>query len=286
MSGATPSFDEKKAFRYLEKQVSFGPRIPGSEGQARTLQWLEETLRPLAPRLEKRSFTGVNPLTGESARGTNLIASFRPESKDRIFLGAHWDTRIFADFDPDPARRRDPVPGANDGGSGTAVLLVLAEVFRDNPPPYGVDLLFFDFEDQGVPGGESGWCLGSRSFVAGMALTGYRPRAGIVVDMVGGEGLRIAREKRSIDCCSRLVETLFRIGASEAPDIFADGPLRDIYDDHAPFIEAGIPAVDLIGITFPEWHTVNDLPDRCSPKSLGAVGRTLLKLIYEGHEIP
>lgn len=281
-----PPFDGEEAFRSVETQVAFGPRIPGTEGHAKALRWLDASLRKVCPDVQTRSFTGINALTGESAEGTNLIASFQPERKDRIFIGAHWDTRAHADRDPDPAMRRSPVPGASDGASGVAVLLGLADVFRANPPPYGVDLLFFDFEDQGIEGKKETFCIGSRFFAAGASLTGFRPRFGIVVDMVGRKDLRIAHELGSIDSAPLLMDMIFTIGGRIAPEAFSDPTEYRIYDDHMPFVEAGIPAVDIIGYPFPEWHTVADLPDICSPASMENIGNVILELLYGGYNIP
>ncbi|RPJ49119.1 MAG: M28 family peptidase [Candidatus Latescibacterota bacterium] len=271
---------------HLSAQVAFGPRVPGTIGHDRVRAWLREELDRTAARVEERRFRGENGLTGGTFEGINFRASFRPELAERIFLGAHWDTRAWADLDPDPAKRMDPVPGASDGASGVAVLLVLAEAMKRNPPPIGVDLLFFDGEDQGASGSASGFCLGARSFAASASLTGFAPRWGVVVDMVGHRRLRIARERHSVDCCADLAARIEAIGRRLAPEIFQPSSIVYLYDDHVPFIEAGIPAVLLAGYGFPEWHTTSDLPAICSEESLAAVGAVLLELIYGGHEMP
>ncbi len=283
---AVPSFDGGRAFQHLERQVAFGPRIPGSSGHAKTAEWLVRSLEGLAPVVEKRACYGRNALTGEEMEGRNIIASFRPEADDRIFFGAHWDSRTFADLDPDSARAGEPVPGADDAASGVAVLLTVAEVLHRNPPPLGVDLIFFDLEDQGVSGDIHSWCLGSRSLAAGASLTGFSPRFGVVVDMVGGRNLRLTQDRFSRECCPDLLDEIFRIGREIDPAAFSSPQVVEVYDDHVPFIDAGIPTVLLIGFGFPEWHTTRDLPDRCSPESLEIVGTLLLQIIYGDHKIP
>jgi len=281
-----PRFDGEKALALVRAQVAFGPRVPGTIGHAKMRAWLASELRARGARVAERSFSGKNALTGSSFTGTNLLASFRPELEERIFFGAHWDTRAHADLDPDPARRADPVPGANDGGSGVAVLLALAEILGRHPPEIGVDLLFLDGEDQGSAGSPDGYCLGSRAAAASASLTGFSPRYGVIADMVGHDDLRVYREKRSMECCPTLLEAILRIGERIAPDAFRTSGTIELYDDHVPFIEVGIPTVLLAGHGFPEWHTTGDLPEICSAKSLGAVGSVLTELVYGGHEIP
>ncbi|NNE08415.1 MAG: M28 family peptidase, partial [Gemmatimonadetes bacterium] len=144
---AAPAFSGAEAMRLIEKQVSFGPRIPGSAGHAAMLEWLVDELEETGARVARRPFRMTNALTGENVTGTNVVASFGSSRKDRIFFAAHWDTRAWADQDPDSTKRREPVPGANDGGSGVAILLQLARIIEQNPPGTGIDLLFFDGED-------------------------------------------------------------------------------------------------------------------------------------------
>jgi len=287
-AAAPRSFDGAKAAELIEAQVAMGPRVPGTPAHGKTLDWLIGRLESVAARVERRDFPATLALTGEQVRGTNVIASFAPERSVRIFFGAHWDTRAHADKDPDPSKRTVPVPGASDGASGVALLLVLAEELARRPAPVGVDLVFFDVEDQGAPGRLETYCLGSKSFAAGSALTGFSPRYGVIVDMIGHRDLRIYRDGRSTECCGRLVDRIFRLGRRIAPGVYDDRGLIEIYDDHVPFIEMGIPTVVLAGYGYDEWHTVSDLPEICDPKSLESVGNLLLEMIYEAgfHENP
>ncbi|MFH1278665.1 MAG: M28 family peptidase [Candidatus Eisenbacteria bacterium] len=281
-----PAFDGGEALRLIETQVAFGPRVPGTEAHGAMAEWLEGELETRGAKVSIRPFGGVSALTGEALSGTNLIASYRTDLDERIFFGAHWDSRALADRDPDPLRRGEPVMGANDGASGVAVLLVLAEMMRRDPPPVGVDLLLFDLEDQGESGSEEGYCLGSRALAAGAAITGFRPEYGVVIDMVGHRDLTIYRERASLQCCARLVEKVHDTGARISPERFPEAGLVELYDDHVPWIEAGIPAIVLAGTGFPEWHTTADRPGICDAASLGAVGELLAHLVWGGHEIP
>lgn len=281
-----PSFDAAEALRLVKAQVDFGPRVPGTAAHAAALEWLEGELEARGATVERRPFSYASALTGETFEGTNLVASFRPAAEERIFFGAHWDSRAYADRDPDPARRREAVPGAEDGGSGVAVLLVLAGLLGEHAPPVGVDLLFFDGEDQGASGSPEGFCLGSRALAAGAALTGFHPKYGVVVDMVGHRDLRIWRDQRSLEASPGLTEEVHAIGRALSPERFPETGLVELYDDHIPFIEAGIPAMVLAGIGFPEWHTTADLPGICSSASLGTIGSLLAELVWGVHEIP
>ena len=281
-----PPFDGELAMDHLRTQIRFGPRVPGTEAHANTLAWMTALLETLAPRVTERRFRAQCELNGESVEGVNLIASFRVEEKERIFIGAHWDSRAYADLDPDESKRKEPVPGANDGASGVGVLLALADLLSKNPPPVGVDLLFFDVEDQGIPGDSMGYCVGSRLIAASSSLTGFTPRYGIVIDMVGDEDLLFYREKNSVLHAPLLVEKVFRIGGRIAPERFADTGMISLYDDHVPFLQAGIPVIVLAGFGYPEWHTTSDLPGICSARALEDVGKVLAELIWGDHEIP
>ncbi len=281
-----PPFDGELAMDHLRTQVRFGPRVPGTEAHAKTLAWMTGLLETLAPRVVERRFRAHCELNGESVEGVNLIASFGIDKKERIFIGAHWDSRAYADLDPDESKRNEPVPGANDGASGVGVLLALADLLAKNPPTVGVDLLFFDVEDQGIPRDSAGYCIGSRQIAASSSLTGFNPRYGIVIDMVGDEDLLFYREKKSVRQAPALVEKVLRIGERLAPERFADDGMISLYDDHAPFLQAGIPAIVLAGYGYPEWHTTADLPGICSARALGDVGKVLAELIWVDHEIP
>jgi len=244
-------------------QVSLGPRSPGSPAHAQVQQYI-------LSELDKAGWTAEIISTqygGQTIQ--NIIAKQRPDSRPGIILGAHYDTRFTADRDPDPGKRNLPVPGANDGASGVAVLLELSRSLKANYKDE-IWLVFFDAEDNGrIPGWD--WILGSRSFVD--ELDG-QPDAAVIVDMVGDADLNLYYEKKSDPQLSQQIwEQAAKLGYG---DVFIPQLKHSIIDDHVPFLEAGIPAVDIIDIDYPYWHTTADTVDKTAPASLQAVGDTLL----------
>ncbi len=198
----------------------------------------------------------------------NIIA-YRDNDQPHILLGAHYDTRMHADQDQDPKRRNDPVPGANDGASGVAVLLELARVLPTSQE-VPVRLVFFDAEDNGnIPGWD--WIMGSRLYADKMKV---EPLGVVIVDMVGDKDLNLYRERNST---RRLQDQIWAVAHEQGyEDSFIDEKKYSILDDHTPFLEKGIPAVDIIDFDYPPWHTTQDTLDKVSPHSLDIVGETLL----------
>ena len=222
---------------------------------------------------------------GEPVEACNLIVSAGPAAGRRLWLAAHFDTRPWADEDPDAARRHEPIPGANDGASGTAVLLHLIELLGATPPPQGVDLLFLDAEDSGKPTDPLGFCHGSRHLANslgafGSPLDAASCRGLVLLDMVGKAGARVPQEGYSLTLAPEWTATVFSRAADLGLDMFEPAPGRRIYDDHVPFLQAGIQAVDLIDFDDPAWHTTGDAPERCSAASLGQAGRLVADLAY------
>jgi Zn-dependent M28 family amino/carboxypeptidase len=273
---ALPQFDGERAFRSLERQCAFGPRAPGTVGHAEAGAWLVQTLEGLADEVAVQRF--VTDSRGREIELTNVIASFRPDERERVLLAAHWDTRPVADLDPDPAQRGMPIPGANDGASGTAVLLELAALMHERPPARGVDIVLFDGEDGGGGGGLSDWCLGSRYYAA--HLGGYCPRLAVVVDMVGDSDLSIPVEPNSLTGAPEAVELLWGEARRAGSSAFEERRGRAMFDDHIPLLRAGIQTVLVIDADYGAWHTLGDTPDKCSPRSLAAVGRVLVRIVY------
>ncbi|MFH1502900.1 MAG: M28 family peptidase [Candidatus Eisenbacteria bacterium] len=271
-----PEFDQESAFGFLEAQCAFGPRPPGSGAHGRTAEWLVETLSHSADEVAVQRFT-VPTDTGQ-VRLTNVIASFRPDERERVLLGAHWDTRAVAERDPEPGNRGLPIPGANDGASGVAVLLELARLMGERAPRVGVDIVLFDGEDGGNDGGLVDWCLGSTYYASTMGA--YCPRYAVIVDMVGDADLSIPREPNSVDACSDIVDIVWRAAERVGSDAFLPGLGKAMYDDHVPLIRAGVPTALVIDASYAYWHTLDDTPARCSPASLGQVGRVLVELVY------
>ncbi len=295
-----PEFDAQRAFAALEHQCSFGPRMPGSPGHQAQLEWMIATLTPLADQLIQQPFTAPTAFGGPYSF-TNLIATFSAQAPGPItMIGAHWDTRPVADEDPDPTLRGQPVPGANDGASGVAILLELARIFRDQPPPTPTYLAFFDAEDSGKSGCGLpfvGFCLGSAYMAQHWPEQLDRPDRVVVLDLVGGQSRHNPRvpvrsdlggndyfdlriEPNSRDAAPELVSHIWGIAEALGHDAFRNTVQAQVIDDHLPFIHAGIPAVDIIDFVPPVWHTVDDTPEYCSPDALRQVGETMLGLVY------
>lgn len=254
-------FNGELALEDVHYQVSLGPRIPGSVAHERIISWLgkELTKAEWDWRIQEATRMG-KPVQ-------NLIARRGGRGQGIIILGAHYDSRLVADRDPDPQKAALPVPGANDGASGVAVLLELA---RSLPKELEKEiwLVFFDVEDNGrLPGWD--WILGSRAFVEQLEI---KPQAAIIVDMIGDADLQIYKEKNSTP---ELVESIWAQARELGYTQFMPEAKHSILDDHTPFLEAGIPAADIIDFDFPYHHTSEDTPDKVSAESLDAVGDTL-----------
>ena len=240
--------------------------------------FLVETLRGYAAEVEADTFSYDSPILRSDVRLMNVVARFRPEWKQRVLLGAHWDTRPWADRDPIAAKRHLPVLGANDGASGVAVLLEIARMLKKNPPGVGVDIVLFDGEDLGSEADPNGWFRGSARYVE-QTSDKKPPLFVIVLDMVGKKDLTLHWEGNSRTMASNIVDLVWGEANAQGIRSFRSDVGHTVYDDHTPFLNAGIPAIDIIDFDYPEWHTTHDTPDRCSPESLEGVGRVLLSLV-------
>jgi glutaminyl-peptide cyclotransferase len=276
-----PFFDENKAFRYLSEQCDFGPRNPNSQAHSRCLNYLHEKLAATTNICRLQQFAYYDSVLKDSLRLTNIIASYNPKSQRRVLLCAHWDSRPWADRDPDSSAHNKPIIGANDGASGVAILLELSQILKDNPPPIGIDIALFDGEDYGTESHFDGWLLGSKYFTQN--LGGYRPILMVLLDMVGDSDLQIYKEQYSSNYAGRYVDLIWKMAALEKAAHFLPDKKHSVYDDHIPFLQAGIPAVDLIDMDYKYWHTLADTPDKCSAASIGEVGRVLVRLIYDNN---
>ena len=263
----TPSdFDGERALADVVSQVSFGPRIPGTEGHARFQDWL-------STRLKTGGWTVEIQYSVQDGHPIENVLAKRGSDSPEVILGAHYDSRIYADNDPDPRMRQQPVPGAEDGASGVAVLLELARSLPSDIPP--VWLVFFDAEDNGRIG-DWDWILGSRAFVAQNPVT---PQAVVILDMVGDADLNIYYEMNSD---SSLRSEIWQVAEEQGFGRFFIPQVKySMLDDHTPFLEAGLHAVDIIDFDYPYFHTTQDTPDKISAESLNAVGATLRAWIME-----
>ena len=291
-----PEFSADSAYVYCAAQCDFGPRLMNSEAHDLCGDWIEAKFRHFGMAVSRQE-TVVTGYDGTRLNCRNIIASFRPGSKERILLCAHWDSRPWADNDPDSANWRKPVMGANDGASGVAVMLEIARLLqRADSINVGVDFVCFDAEDWGIPqwsdaetDGDT-WALGAKYWSEKAHSAGYKARFGILLDMVGGAGAVFHREAVSQQYASTIVEKVWAAAkvagySSFFPD--ADGGM--ITDDHVPVNEkANIPTIDIIPFyanceqsSFgPTWHTVNDTMENIDRNTLKAVGQTVIQMLF------
>lgn len=266
-------FDQKLGWAHLLKQVEFGPRYAGVAGHIACRDWLKLQFEETCENVRLQPFAHKWSQTGKPAQMWNIIAEQNWENaKVRVLLLAHWDTRPYANEDPNPANLKKPILGANDGASGVAVLLELARALKGRLGDVGVMFLLTDGEDLGP--GLNEMFLGARHFAANLPRP--KPNYGILLDMVGDKDLRIPMEQNSYSHAERLMRTFYGHARSIGLDKTFPYVIGDmISDDHLPLIAAGIPTIDLIDFDYPYWHTLADTPDKCSPESLGKVGRAV-----------
>ena len=279
-----PRFDEDHAFSYLVAQCDFGPRNPGSDGYYACLDYLITELDQSANEIILQDFSYQERRYNKKYNLENIIARFNPDAEFQTVISAHWDTRPWADQEDLRQDRDQPIIGANDGASGVAILLELAKIMGENPPPIGVNLVFFDGEDMGVPGENETYCQGSRFFAKNLPIP--RPNEAINLDMVVDKQLVLPIERYSLEYHPKLVRHLWDRAKEMGLDAFIGRVDYAIYDDHIPLNEiAGIPSIDIIDFKYPNsyanfWHTMNDIPENCSEESLGQVGDLMVDYIY------
>ena len=296
-----PSFNADSAYLFVAKQTSFGPRVPETQAHSDCSQWLTAKLNAFADTVIVQEFR-TKLFNGRGIDGQNIVASFHPEAKKRIVLAAHWDSRPYADHDPNEANLRKPIDGANDGASGVGVLLECARLFKQQPLSnnLGVDIVLFDLEDYG-PHQEQAelyyddrvnyWALGSQYWSRYPHVYGYKAYYGILLDMVGGPNPNFQKEYYSVGFASWLSNKVWR----KAYDLgyrpyFSNELGTMISDDHIPMNQiAGIPTIDIIDLQpnsingcFPDvWHTLDDNLEHIDKTTLGMVGDVLVHIIYE-----
>jgi len=268
-------FDGERAFEYLEAQCEFGPRPPGSDAHEKTREYLVAELKKYSKEVTEQKFE-YTTRKNKVLKMTNIIARFGKKGNEKILLAAHWDTRPFAEKDPDPEKRDTPIIGANDGASGVAVLLELTRVMKLHPPENDIIIVLFDGEDYGRDIDEM--FIGSKYFAKNMGE--WRPDYGILLDMVGDKDLRLPIERNSYLAAPELTKLVWRKASDLGLDAFVPQLGQSIMDDHFSLIEVGVPCIDIIDFDYVYWHTTEDTPDKCSAESLRTVGRLMLALIY------
>lgn len=284
----TIQFSADSAYAWVKQQCDMGPRVPGTPAHERCAAWLTASLDSWCDTVVVQQ-APVTTFDGTTLNIKNIIGTFNPTATDRILLLAHWDCRPWADNDPEPSLRQQPVMGANDAASGTAVILELARLMAQQRPQVGVDLLLVDAEDWGQNEDEDSWALGTQHWAHNPHVAGYRANCGILLDMVGTRDARFTREYFSMQYAQGVVDLVWQAAAQAgygAYFINRDGGA--ITDDHVMVNRiAGIPCIDIIDMRpdsdtgfFDGWHTTHDTIDQIDPATLRAVGQTLVNVIY------
>lgn len=289
-----PAFNPDSAYFFIEKQVSFGPRVPGTEAHRLTAAWLVKTLKRLNWEVLIQA-DEVTAFNGKVLPIQNIMARFYPDRLDRVLLFAHWDTRPFADRDKE--RKNEPIAGANDGGSGVGVLLEIARILgRDTlPPEIGVDILLLDAEDYGqpqdgmMPQQGNSWCLGAQYWAKNQMIPDYKPRFGILLDMVGAKDAIFPREAVSMQFAPQIVSKVWVLARKMGYSNYFIDRVTDggITDDHLYINQlTGIPSIDIIHYDPNRrdfWHFHHTHKDDMSvieKNTLHAVGEVVLELLY------
>lgn len=284
-----PQFDADSAYQYVKAQVDFGPRMPNSKGHVACGNYLADKLAEHGAKVTNQ-YADLLAFDGTLLKSRNIIGSYKPESKKRIALFAHWDTRPWADNDPDEKNHKTPILGANDGASGVGVLLEIARLVNQQQPELGIDLIFFDAEDWGSSDVADSWCLGAQHWARNPHVPNYNARYGILLDMVGGKDATFYKEayseKFAPDVNKKVWKKANQLGYGR---YFIDENGGGTTDDHIYVNNiAKIRTIDIVpyqpeceaSAFGPTWHTVNDNMDNIDRSTLKAVGQTVLDVIY------
>jgi len=281
----TSGFDGAYAVQLVKAQTDFGPRVPGTSAHKKCGDWLVQEFKKSGADVIENTGS-AETFDGKKIPVRNIIARFLKDNKERMILSAHWDTRPFTDQDPNPAVQNNPGPGANDGGSGVAVLLEVARNLKLKAPKIGVDLILWDAEDWGGGGSNDSYCLGTQMWAKKPHVLGYTARFGVNLDMVGGAGAIFPAEYYSASQAYPVLEKLYQAAAvAKASAYFVRTPAGSIVDDHYYVMQGtGIKMADVIhlqknGGFYEYWHTQQDTADKISKDTLEAVGKTMLALI-------
>jgi hypothetical protein len=270
-------FEAQSSFKYVEQQMAFGNRIPGTEAHERMGDWLDSMVRARADSVVVQDWKHVT-LKGDTLRLRNFIARFNPTATTRVLYLAHWDTRPIADSDSSTSKT-SPVPGANDGASGVAVLLGVADALKARPPAIGVDLLFTDGEDFGIFSEKNDVLIGS-TYYARNPAPGPAPIFAVLWDMVGDRNLKIFAEGNSSLGAPEVVDRVWTTAEELGYSSYFDRSARHtLEDDHIPFQKVGISAIDVVDFDYPYWHTPDDTIDKVSSESIKIVGDVAIAVI-------
>lgn len=290
-----PIFNSDSAFQYIKAQTDFGPRIPNSKAHDKCGDYLIKKLTSFGAKVveQKMDLIGYD---GKILKGRNIIGSYKPENPKRIMICSHWDSRPWADNDPDKKNHHTPIDGANDGASGVGVILEMARLMQKQQPELGIDFIFFDMEDYGTPqwekktDNENSWCLGAQYWARTPHVDRYNARFAILLDMVGGKNTTFYQESYSLKYAKGIVDKVWNKANSLGyGNYFIESEGAPITDDHLPINKmAQIPCIDIVPCILngdnssfgPTWHTLNDNIDHIDKNTLQVVGNTLLEVIY------
>ena len=290
-SVSIPDFVADSAYRYVAEQLEFGPRVPGTKEHKQCAEYLISKMQQWADTVYVQDFNTVL-WDGKEVKGSNIIASFDPKNQNRVLLAAHWDSRAYADHDSNPDNHKKPILGANDGASGVGVLMEMARNMQAKRPNVGIDIIFFDAEDQGIPEFENSykdntWCLGAQYWAATPHVMFYRAKYGILLDMVGNANPRYTKEEVSRSFAPGLVNRVWDVANQLGYSAnFVNENTPAILDDHLYVNQiASIPMVDIVqnqmGVSFFEhWHTMNDNMDVIDKQSLAQAAHVVFTVIY------
>jgi glutaminyl-peptide cyclotransferase len=274
-------FDGAAAIGYVRRQVEFGPRVPGTAPHRAMGDWLVAELRTRADTVIVQEWTHTTA-DGKRLPMRNVLARFKPSETRRVLYVAHWDTRPVADKETDPAKAAMPVPGGNDGGSGVAILMGVADALKKAPANVGVDLLFVDGEDWGNFESNTDVLIGSTYFADHLPSATYAPELGVVWDMVGDEFPVFQFETNSLQAAPEVVQRVWatakRLGYETTFQSREYGPITD---DHLPLIRKGLKVIDVIDLDYPWHHTTEDTADKVSQRTLQIVGDVAMALLRE-----
>lgn len=288
-----PTFNADSAYQYVADQLAFGYRIPGTEAHKKCAAYLVSKMGQWCDTVIVQEFS-TRLWNGQTVRGKNIIASIDPQNQQRIVLGAHWDSRMWADHDPDESNWKKPLMGANDGASGVGALMEMARVMSAQRPSVGIDFIFFDVEDQGYADWaddagyeEDSWCKGSQYWAQHLHTPYYRAVYGVLFDMVGTKEPRFTKEEVSRSYASGVMDKMWNVASSLGyGNVFVNQATDAILDDHLYVNQmANIPMLDIVQNTdgcsfFEYWHTVGDNLDAIDKNSLKVVADVTMATIY------
>ena len=288
-----PEFNADSAYQYIQDQANFGPRVPNTEAHKKCGDYIASQLAKFGAKVYNQNADLV-AYDGTILKSRNIIGAYKPDSRKRVLICAHWDSRPYSDNDPDEKNHKKPVLGVDDGASGVGVILEIARQISMKEPEIGIDLILFDSEDYGIPQfykgryKENTWCLGSQYWGRMQHVDGYNARYGILLDMVGGKNATFYYEPYSARTANSVMKKIW----DKAHDVgygsyFIKESGQEVTDDHVYVNEyARIPCVDIInydkanGSFVNTWHTVNDTMENIDKNTIKAVGQTVMEVIY------